>query len=1374
MPTKEGNSTFTPKRLMQTESPRSQDGESPIESPILEALEASQQKVAVADYYITQIVDNKIESLDELEARFVENRVGSNNGYLGKIVVSDRNDPFFRRKNESVIQLDPKDRFTVEDPEEKVLFRTLLTERNNAREDLKKATDDTQRLKDYVSQIFQGRVESQEELEARFAGFRTGSDNRYLRKVVVTDRNDPYFRGRNDSVIQLDPKESQGLEDAEQRAILTELLDKQISIRDEKQRAELEKKVFDTYAKQIIEGKIETSEELEARLVGNKVGSNNRYLGKVVVTDRNDPYFRRANTSVVELQPNEAPGLQDPEQKKLFTDLFSILKDKTVPEDIRQNVQNYLNTRGKDDFERLVVLLSTKDKALEVQVLGTIKLYEKMVRVMEFKNKFYSTFSTPQPDFKEQIQILNTFQTEDAVELELLLDLRDKAQAIKRLGIVAEFTQSLENPNRDFNQVLTILAELNRPGSSKEDKACAITLAKALTRLEIATYRSMIAAQIKPDQDPQELYRFIENLPIRPTVGSIDYIDRYNEFKNNAAFCFMGFQKIDRVRKVNEIRKSFITAPVQTVLEQIANLQDETKEELAIKTELLKLYKEYVAAARPQDFDQTFKQELALAIEERLQMQFIKPELGQNRRAFEFVRRGFVSTIFPLAESYKEDPRTKEMMKKYLVGEGGKPSPRIQFIQRLKELEKVRPLTDAERAYIQSVELLTLFNPYLIGVATADFGVTNAFLKHHFESLSKETTEGIKDGDYFPTLMIGTGPDGLAALGEMVRNNPELAEQSLVIDVGSQPGGPFAVPEGAAWELNSANERGKLGYVPPEAPGEQELQTVRAYGSPLRRYPGERRKGDSVRQGSINTTVDYLPTPDAISNARYPTNEELQCVLALQAAALTRNLALNTELISVEPNPNINERGDKIATLRITQSSSDGSILTERIVRIKTDGIFNSTGLGEKSYGFNLEGSRAQNVIQQTSGTETKRFPQISTTLEAFNALANRSEERYPPGETIVIYGNGNSTDTLVEYIGNLFQGDNPTVRNVKKIYIVTTGELSARPRYAAINDIKAREGRNQGNLIEIVNARVSDLDFATQDGKPTERQLVVYDSNGKIITDNAGNPIKADSVIAATGFRPQLQKIFANYVGNRPLRGEGAALKPLTLPTNPDVAVAEYFGDDPTIVILGTASNPAFNLQKFAQLPKEAREALLRNGAENAVAIGFRAPDSQAAMNIFLNSFNINLQRREKKNKKRIPVDGTNKNGNSNRKIPTISFGEKGPRIPNNVEQEDLLLSPLLSYLLGNKFGLDRNFSGDLNFSLEYTDGEFQLSFDGGALESVSEEFIAELAVAVSDKTFQTYSASLLGKRRRNKKLNLCVGFLNGEIHPGKTFVEA
>ena len=76
-------------------------------------------------------------------------------------------------------------------------------------------------------------------------------------------------------------------------------------------------------------------------------------------------------------------------------------------------------------------------------------------------------------------------------------------------------------------------------------------------------------------------------------------------------------------------------------------------------------------------------------------------------------------------------------------------------------------------------------------------------------------------------------------------------------------------------------------------------------------------------------------------------------------------------------------------------------------------------------------------------------------------------------------------------------------------------------------------------------------------------------------------------------------------------------------------MSVAETLKADPSVLILGVASNADYeNVDKLAQLQSiESREALLRNGAENAVAIGFRAPDTQAAVNIWLGSRNVDIE---------------------------------------------------------------------------------------------------------------------------------------------------
>lgn len=828
------------------------------------------------------------------------------------------------------------------------------------------------------------------------------------------------------------------------------------------------------------------------------------------------------------------------------------------------------------------------------------------------------------------------------------------------------------------------------------------------------------------------------------------------------------FKKLDAA---NQIRRQFESGDIDDVLGKIAQFPRQTQQDQATANQLYELYRSYISVNRPDQYDVRFRDAVLEKIKSRLESQFTPAERGNNREGLAYLRRQFLSTIYPLIESFRVDPRTKAIVSQYLDtrDEGGqRVNPKLQFVQRLNRIAQQRDLTEVEQAYLKSTELLSVFNPYLVAVNAADSGVTSEFLRHHFEKVTKQTVENLQDGDYVPLLQIGLGPNGLAALGEIARINPDLAAQMLVVDANTQPAGPFAIPGGPAWELNSANKRGGGGPILPNSPGSNERETVRSYGSPLRWYPGQRGAGSDVRAGSINVTVDYLPSPDDTSTIRYPTNEELSGLLSLQAALLSRNLAFQTRVISVEPNPNEGERGNKIVTLQI------GDNETGRRIKIKTDAVFTGTGLGEPTYGFEIMGSRAEQVLESTKDFEG--FPKLSTTLEAFKALTDRTSDPKSPGETLVIWGSGNSTDTIVEFIGNLFQGENPRVRDVTKIYIVAEKDLSERPRYSALNDLKPRNGR--GNLIEFVKARVTDADFATQDGEPGKRKIIVFGSDGQPIVDSKGSVITADSGIAATGFKPKLDEIFAAYLSDGQSfssDGDNSPVVPLTLPTNEKVAVADVLSGDPDVLFIGTASKSRFGVDKLKQLPKEARQALLRAGAkENAVAIGFRAPDTQAAVNIWLNSRDVVLEPQQVIPKFEVALDG-DVTPESEPLLFDSTVNSTDLKIPNNISDDSLLLSPLLAYNIGNAIEVQGGFTGGVDFTLTFNEetASFKLQFKGGSSGSISTGLTQATLSACTDEYFQRYAINALRKRRRNPQLELSISFKNGKMDPRNTFVQ-
>gem|GEM_PF-2615216 len=1151
----------------------------------------------------------------------------------------------------------------------------------------------------------------------------------------------------------------------EEVPVLAKILQERETATREKQTAEAQISGFNFALQAVLDGKI-TAQQLELLANPKFKNSQNQFNGTdYLVDDRGEAVQLAGDYRQRQFIEANRLSAQDID---LASRLLNSVGNPAFSNEVKENLKKYVQSSDGKVLERLnTIMAGAENDQMSSEVGGLVKDLIDRKRIVELKKDVYGGI-VQNKSVAELSKRISEFEGKETSDLQLVAELQTAVAVKRKREIVASAALPLQSGRRDIDRVLVEAGPLlgsNRP----DEREAGIQLVKAAYQVEIANFKSEVQKMITGNVDPEMLRIYIDGLPIRPSLEGIDYVQTIVDTRERAFQSVGNILKVRGIEAATRIRENFAKQGVDLVLANIDSFPGETERDRTIKIQLLELYKSYVAANKPEIFDEKFAEEIRKREAEQLQAKFVSPEKGKNKEAFNFVRSRFVETIYPLVESLRADKSTAPKVASFLESDPKNPdklNPRRQFEQRMGFLEKQRPLTEVERSYLQSVEMLSVFNPYLIACAYSDPGVTSEFLKHHFERLSRETTLEIKDGDYFPLLQIGLGPNGLAAIGETVRNNPDLASAMLVVDAGKQPGGPFAIPEGAAWELNSANRRGAGGRTLPKAPGSDELKTVRSYGSPLRWYPGERGSDKTIRQGSINTTVDYLITPDDLSTARYPTNEELQIVLAMQAAVLTKNVALETKVVGLEKNPDPHAKGDKLVTLEITDSSG------VRRVKIAVDAIFGATGLGESGYGFKFEGSRAEKVVAQT---KDMGFPKITKTLDAFNAFAGRSKEQISPGETIVIWGKGNSADTLIEYIGNIFQGDNPRVRDITKVYVISDGDLSARPRYALINDLKPRNGR--GNLIEQINARVTDADFATNEGESSKRKLVFYGSDGQVIKDRSGNTIVADSAIAATGFRSRLDALFENYAAEKSGKKEDLR-EPITLPTNEEVPVAETLASDPSVLILGTASKPEFDsVDKLAQLPVSAREALLRNGAENAVAIGFRSPDTQAAVNIWLNSQNVNVERKPATTtRENLIVSGAD-NVQPGETIWLERVIKPGDiKIPNNIEDEIRILSPLFTYNVGNSIELStadgKRFTGEINFTVNYNSENQTLGLTLGE-GSVSKSVLEVVKKACMDNDFQKYALTALQKKRRNPKLEVVLSFKNGFVDPKTTFVQ-
>ena len=545
-------------------------------------------------------------------------------------------------------------------------------------------------------------------------------------------------------------------------------------------------------------------------------------------------------------------------------------------------------------------------------------------------------------------------------------------------------------------------------------------------------------------------------------------------------------------------------------------------------------------------------------------------------------------------------------------------------------------------------------------------------------------------------------------------------------------------------------------------PEDLDGQTVRDYGSPMRHFPGERTDND-VRQGSINTSTDYLPTADGVTGRRYATNADEALVLQLQAAVLLNNFSLRTSVVDIVPQPEPGYPDRVVFTLQHTYI--DGR---REIKRVVTDRWIAGQGSGGPSYGFDLRGSSAEGVL--AANAQISGFPKLSDTLTAFTKLASNEQDQPELGEVVVIYGSGNSTDTLLEYIGGLFSGSNRGVRNIRKVYVVATKPLNPRPRYADNKDLQPRAGQALGSLLEFVDARVGDVDFADQ-RRDTDTKLRLFDTDGNELRDRQGRPIRADNVISAAGFRPDSDPVFARLTGGRSLRDPGV-LEAVTLPTNPNITVGDRIAGYNGGLFIGTGSRPGFDvLDKLAQLPPSSREALIRNGAENAVAIGFRGPDTQAAVRLFLDdvpeivpSSDISAARQRTITQRDIVSAGQT---STFRSAPLAS--SPAPRRRDIVADSSVLSPLLLRPLADIRFPDAGRQTYRYRIALDANSRQLNIT----SLTNAPYALVDALAQACTDPYFVTYAQAAQANRRGSTSIDVTLEIRNGRISPRFSFAQ-
>ncbi len=902
-------------------------------------------------------------------------------------------------------------------------------------------------------------------------------------------------------------------------------------------------------------------------------------------------------------------------------------------------------------------------------------------------------------------------------------------------------------------RLVTIAAISTQIGDAEDFENTLNILAGDIYRSELGVVFSDLLQGVEISRPAlQDLRERLKTIAVRRKIGDVDFLALLQEESRKFEEVIEGVERLAEDREVVELRQRFVDDPdVATLVEGIIDIPAGDKIDDELRQQLLDDLAVSIAATKginPRRFEDLraiavggIRRSRSQGDQENIDL-LDTPE-KRNVSALSYMVDRFKNSIMPLFEVVRGGGDGARLTP-YITGK------RNDYIQNIERLERQRALSDSERAYLESVELLSSFNPHLVALIREKPELTSLYMEQYFAEIDGNTKEQIGQNEetYVPLVQLGLGPSGLAAAGELARSNPELSAQTLFIDAGRVPGGPFAIPKGLSWSLNSANAVGATtNILPDQTDIEAAGGAVRSYGSPLVAYPGERLRGKETRGASINATVDYLPNPDNVSTTQYPSNVDLARVLQLQAALLVDNAMFSTRIISVD-SVSDGKPGNKRLTLEHINSKGE----TVRSI-VRTDALIVSSGLGEPNFGIRLEGSNAEALLESEANTATETgFPILSDTLGAFEYLSSpEAETPVAPKGTVVIYGGGNSADVLVEYLGRQFESGNPALDSIDKVVIVTSKTLSERPRYARINDLKPRNGKK--NFLEIVDARVEDV------GLNDNGRAVLLDGNGEPIQID-GSILEADHVIAASGFQPELDKIFAGLLAEGESLDRRRGTNGVVLPTNPGFTIADTLTNDPTVLIVGTASRADFtNQNKLGQLPAQSAEALLNNGPENAVAIGFRAPDTRAAVRLKFTNFKSQNegQLRAKNTEPQVINVGEIAEPEEKYRIPLINTPLPTRR---NVDSgSDTLTALLLDNI--NRLRLPDNANAQFDLVVALDENGLYLS----GSQQTPKGLLTAVQNAASDPYFQSYLSRAVAGRRRFNKLDISLSFSNGKL---------
>ncbi len=939
---------------------------------------------------------------------------------------------------------------------------------------------------------------------------------------------------------------------------------------------------------------------------------------------------------------------------------------------------------------------------------------------------------------------------------------------------------------RDLTQDILQLKNVFFAGDvATADALIAIAYRKQLA-VERQRFLSRVSINVRLEDILDDLNELGTSGRVYPALAGVNYLGELRALREDIIRQYAVITPLQRSRDIATVRA--VIGRFDTETEEglvflngearvaILGLPSRTLEDKSLQIELLdELATKYVSLSGrvPQIVTDTRTNLL-----ESLDPAYVAPEgkVGANKAGREYIDGQYDLVFKPLIKSLLvgDDPeiaaRRKaftDLVKPVKGRDGEVVNINDRLWRRLEAALKQGTVTPQQEAYIRSVEGMARRNPFVAALLIVAPRQTEEYLRNHFAEMTEKTWENLGDDEIVDSVIVGMGPHGLNAMSERARLYPALAQRTLCIDAGKLgvPGGVFAVG-GPAFDINSASPRLKREgfFVPDQESLSPDVPRISDYGSPVAvSNPGKRdSEGD---RGSINHIGGAFLLGELNTGDQFVTNEGLSLPGAANGALLVQRGLFNTRVIGTERTRRNGQTYVRLNLERRAPGQAADSFefeVQEKSVLVRPEALALALGLGTPKLGFDIAtapfGGEAQAIIE-----EDKRrpdiFPRILNTIEAFETLADvrRERPRVLP-RRIVMAGSGNSTAVLAEGLLGLKRLGFGLVdlRSVEEVTIVASDDIEQRTRYISTREVRerpesfaAKSGLEKARL-KFVAGRVGGVGYDN-----SGQSVALYQKDGEPLLDDAGQPITADSYIGNAGFQSTTQDILDGFLDGDSYRD---SLEPITLQGSRIELAKQVQG----IRLLGVGDLTSIGLEELLQYDALAAEALLRNGAGNAVALGRVGPGVTAAEHQFLTQQRITKLSKQPAPEEIKPITLSSFSGEDSEVYVDESPSPDAITPPSDFKGSVSTYESILTSFLG--YGLSQ-YAPRVTQTGEAQTVRIQVRSEGGELrvsaEEVSRDFINAVVRALESPFSQKYARALLAPEGgKEKRLSLQISY--------------